>query len=131
MTVAQLVAYVKTLEDRIATLEGNGGNEPEPGGGGEEPTPQPSTPDVVIEFTEGVGSTTADFNDVLTNIGGDNDLTYSVVVDNVELDLDEITPVEIQQDNGNDIIVINLNDTTYEKVVWANDGNDSFTLISL
>lgn len=122
MTVAQLVAYVKTLEDRIVILEG-GGNEPEP--------QTPVTPDVVIEFTQGVGSTTADFTDVLTNIGGDNDLTYSVVVDNVELDLDETTPVEIQQDNGNDIIVINLDDTTYEKVVWANDGiNDTFTLIS-
>ena len=126
MTVAQLVAYVKTLEDRIAILEGGGGV------GGNEPEPQtPATPDVVIEFTQGVGSTTADFTDVLTNINGNNDLTYSVVVDNIELDLDQTTPVEIQQDNGNNIIVINLDDTTYEKVIWTNDGNDSFTLVSL
>ena len=124
MTVAQLVAYVKTLEDRIAILEGGGG------GGGNEPEPQtPATPDVVIEFTQGVGSTTAVFNDVLTNINGDNDLTYSVVVDNTEIDLDQTTPVEVEENNGEYTIIINLDDSTYEKVTWADDG--TLTLVSL
>lgn len=107
MTVSQLVAYVKTLEDRIAALEGNGN----------EPTPQPSTPDVEIEFTEGVGSlTTGVFADVLTNIEDTNDLTYLVTVDNVEV------PVVSQSSNGTDEIYINLNNDGTYRIVWSEDG---------